>query len=79
MDACHNGDGTRGNSDDIVRIVEDTLKVNSLNARGLYETFEMLKSLFMGDNDKEKIINSKAKPLATTCIYVKLMILEVKY
>ena len=79
IDACHSGDGTRGDEDEVVRGVEDTLVVDSLNARGLYETFEMLKSLFMGDNDKEKIINSKAKPLATTCIYVKLMILEVKY
>ena len=79
IDACHSGDGTRVDEDEVVRGVEDTLVVDSLNARGLYETFEMLKSLFMGDNDKEKIINSKAKPLATTCIYVKLMILEVKY
>ena len=63
IDACHSGDGTRGYDDEVVRGVEDTLVVDSLNARGLYETFEMLKSLFMGDNDKEKIINTKAKPL----------------
>lgn len=64
IDACHSGDGTRGDNDEVVRGVEDTLVVDSLNGRGLYETFEMLKSLFMGDNDKEKIINDKAKPLA---------------
>ena len=62
IDACHSGDGTRGDNDEVVRGVEDTLVVDSLNGRGLYETFEMLKSLFMGDNDKEKIINAKAKP-----------------
>ena len=70
IDACHSGDGTRGEDDDIVRGVEDTLVVDSLNARGLYETFEMLKSLFIGDNDKEKIINSKAKPLAERWITI---------
>ena len=64
IDACHSGDGTRGDNDEVVRGVEDTLVVDSLNGRGLYETFEMLKSLFMGDYDKEKIINDKAKPLA---------------
>lgn len=63
IDACHSGDGTRGDNDEVVRGVEDTLVVDSLNARGLYETFEMVKSLFMGDNDKEKFINDKAKPL----------------
>ena len=52
--ACHSGDGTRGDNDEVVRGVEDTLVVDSLNARGLYETFEMLKSLFMGDYDKKK-------------------------
>lgn len=70
IDACHSGDGTRGDEDVVVRGVEDTLVVDSLNARGLYETFEMLKSLFMGDNDKEKIINSKAKPLAERWITI---------
>ena len=59
IDACHSGDGTRGNNDEVVRGVEDTLVVDSLNARGLYETFEMLKSLFMGDNDKEKSLMLK--------------------
>lgn len=70
IDACHSGDGTRGDEDEVVRGVEDTLVVDSLNARGLYETFEMLKSLFMDDNDKEKIINSKAKPLAERWITI---------
>ena len=50
--------------------MEDTLVVDSLNGRGLYETFEMLKSLFMGDYDKEKIINDKAKPLAERWITI---------
>ena len=70
IDACHSGDGTRGNNDEVVRGVEDTLVVDSQNARGLYETFEMLKSLFMGDYDKEKIINDKAKPLAERWITI---------
>ena len=70
IDACHSGDGTRGDNDEVVRGVEDTLVVDSLNARGLYETFEMLKSLFMGDYDKEKIINDKAKPLAERWITI---------
>lgn len=59
IDACHSGDGTRGDNDEVVRGVEDTLVVDSLNARGLYETFEMLKSLFMGDYDKEKSLTIK--------------------
>ena len=70
IDACHSGDGTRGDEDEVVRGVEDTLVVDSLNARGLYEAFEMLKSLFMGDYDKEKIINDKAKPLAERWITI---------
>ena len=70
IDACHSGDGTRGDDDEIVRGVEDTLVVDSQNARGLYETFEMLKSLFMGDNDKETIINAKAKPWAERWITI---------
>ena len=70
IDACQSGDGTRGDNDEVVRGVEDTLVVDSLNGRGLYETFEMLKSLFMGDYDKEKIINDKAKPLAERWITI---------
>ena len=70
IDACHSGDGTRGEDDEIVRGVEDTLKVDSLNARGLYETFEAIKSFFMGDNGKENIINTKAKPLAERWITI---------
>ena len=63
IDACHSGDGTRGDDDEVVRGVEDTLVVDSLNARGLYEAFEMVRSLVMGDNSRQKIINDKAKPL----------------
>ena len=70
IDACHSGDGTRGDEDEVVRGVEDTLVVDSLNARGIYEAFEMLKFLFMGDYDKEKIINDKAKPLAERWITI---------
>ena len=70
IDACHSGDGTRGDEDEVVRGVEDTLVVDSLNARGLYEAFEMVKSLFMGDNGKEKFINDKAKPLAERWITI---------
>ena len=42
IDACHSGDGTRGDDDEIVRGVEDTLVVDSQYARGLYETFEAI-------------------------------------
>lgn len=70
IDACHSGDGTRGEDDEIVRGVEDTLVVDSQNARGLYETFEAIKSFFMGDNGKGNIINTKAKPLAERWITI---------
>lgn len=70
IDACHSGDGTRGDDDDIVRGVEDTLTVDSMNARGLYETFEAIKSFFMGDNGEENVINHKAKPLAERWITI---------
>ena len=70
IDACHSGDGTRGEDDEIVRGVEDTLMVDSQNARGLYETFEAIKSFFMGDNGKENVINTKAKPLAERWITI---------
>ena len=36
----------------------------------LYETFEAIKSFFMGDNGKENIINTKAKPLAERWITI---------
>lgn len=70
IDACHSGDGTRGEDDEIVRGVEDTLVVDSLNTRGLYETFEAIKSFFMGDKGKENIINTTAKPLAERWITI---------
>ena len=70
IDACHSGDGTRGDDDEIVRGVEDTLVVDSQNARGLYETFEAIKSFFVGDNGKENVINTKAKPLAERWITI---------
>ena len=70
IDACHSGDGTRGEDDEIVRGVEDTLVVDSQNARGLYETFEVIKSFFMGDNGKENVVNTKAKPLAERWITI---------
>ena len=70
IDACHSGDGTRGEDDDIVRGVEDTLVVDSQNARGLYETFEAIKSFFMGNNIRENVINTKAKPLAERWITI---------
>ena len=70
IDACHSGDGTRGDNDDIVRGVEDTLVVDSQNARGLYETFEAIKSFFMGDNCKENVINTKARPLVERWITI---------
>ena len=70
IDACHSGDGTRGDNDDIVRGVEDTLVVDSQNARGLYETFEAIKSFFVGDNGKENVINTKAKPLSERWITI---------
>lgn len=70
IDACHSGDGTRGEDDEIVRGVEDTLVVDSQNARGLYETFEAIKSFFMGDNGKENVVNTKAKPRAERWITI---------
>ena len=70
IDACHSGDGTRGDDDEIVRGVEDTLVVDSQNARGLYETFEAIKSFFVGDIGKENVINTKAKPLAERWITI---------
>lgn len=70
IDACHSGDGTRGDEDEVVRGVEDTLVVDSQNARGLYETLEAIKSFFMGDNGKENIINAKAKPWAERWITI---------
>ena len=70
IDACHSGDGTRGEDDEIVRGVEDTLVVDSQNARGLYETFEAIKSFFMGDNGKESVVNTKAKPRAERWITI---------
>ena len=70
IDACHSGDGTRGDEDEVVRGVEDTLVVDSLNARGLYETFEAIKSFFMVNNARENVINTKAKPLAERWITI---------
>ena len=70
IDACHSGDGTRGEDDEIVRGVEDTFVVDSQNARGLYETFEAIKSFFVGDNGKGNFINTKAKPLAERWITI---------
>lgn len=70
IDACHSGDGTRGEDDEIVRGVEDTLVVDSQNARGLYETFEAIKLFFVGDNGKGNFINTKAKPLAERWITI---------
>ena len=70
IDACHSGDGTRGDDDEIVRGVEDTLVVDSQYARGLYETFEAIKSFFVGDKGKENVINTKAKPLAERWITI---------
>lgn len=70
IDACHSGDGTRSDDDEVVRGVEDTLVVDSLIARGLYEAFEMVRSLVMGDNSRQKIINDKAKPLAERWITI---------
>ena len=71
IDACHSGDGTRGDDgEEVVRGVGDTLVVDSQNVRGLYETFEMIKSFFVDDNGKEKCINNKAKPLAERWITI---------
>ena len=71
IDACHSGDGTRGDDEEeVVRGVGDTLVVDSQNVRGLYETFEMIKLFFVGDNGKEKCINNKAKPLAERWITI---------
>lgn len=63
IDACHSGDGTRGDDDEVVRGVKDTLCVDSGSVRGLYETFLAIKTKFLGDSDKESVLNHKAKPL----------------
>lgn len=73
IDACHSGDATRGaeeEEEEVVRGVEDTLTVDSLNARGLFDTFERMKSLLMGDKGHAKDINHKAKPLAEPWITI---------
>lgn len=72
IDACHSGDATRGAEEDeeVARGVEDTLTVDSLNARGLFDTFERLKSLLMGDKGHAKDIHCKAKPLAERWITI---------
>ncbi len=70
IDACHSGDGTRGGDDDVVRGVEDTLTVDSLNARGLYEIFVAVKSFFVDDKGKEEVTNREAKPLSEPWITV---------
>ena len=70
IDACHSGDGTRGDDDEVVRGVEDTLTVDSPNVRGIYEMFEAAMSSFMEDNDAEMAHNPKAKPLAERWITI---------
>ena len=71
IDACHSGDATRDyGNDEVIRGVEDTLKVDSMNARGLYETFEMVKTWFIGDTGKRKNINHNATPLAERWITI---------
>ena len=56
IDACHSGDGTRGEEDEVVRGVEDI--------------FEAVKSLFVGEESKENVINTKAEPLAERWITI---------
>ena len=70
IDACHSGDGTRGDDDEVVRGVEDTLTVDSPNVRGIYEMFEAAMSSFMENNDTETVQNPKAKPLAEKWITI---------
>lgn len=70
IDACHSGDGTRGDDDEVARGVEDTLTVDSPNVRGIYEMFEAAMSFFMEDNDAEMTHDPKAKPLAERWITI---------
>lgn len=65
VDACHSGDSTRGDDTDdgAVRGVVDTLVVDSMHTRGLYEVFEALWNLFTRKDDTEKTVNPGAKPL----------------
>ncbi len=70
IDACHSGDGTRGDDDEVTRGVEDTLTLDNQNVRGIYEMFEAAMSFFMEDNDAEMVHNPKAKPLAERWITI---------
>ena len=63
IDACHSGDGTRGDDDVVVRGVADTLKVDPPDVRGLYDIYVAVKSAFVGDGGGVKIANPDAKPL----------------
>lgn len=50
IDACHSGDGTRGDNDEVVRGVKDV--------------FEAIKAYFIGEPQKKHVINPNAKPNA---------------
>lgn len=63
IDACHSGDGTRGDEDEVVRGVADTMKVDSPDVRGLYDIYVAVKSAFVGDGGDAKTVNPNAKPL----------------
>lgn len=63
IDACHSGDGTRGDDDEVARGVDDTLKVDSQHVRGLYEAFKTVKALFTDGKYTEKVVNPNARPL----------------
>lgn len=63
IDACHSGDGTRGDDDEVVRGVADTLKVYTPDARGLYDIYVAVKSAFVGEVGDAKMANPNAKPL----------------
>lgn len=69
IDACHSGDGTRGDDSEVVRGVEDTLVVDSQYVRGLEEALESVESIRGGDS-MERVVNPKAKPLAERWITI---------
>lgn len=63
IDACHSGGGTRGDDDEVVRGVADTLKVDTSDVRGLYDVYVTVKSAFVGNGSDAKAANPDVKPL----------------
>lgn len=63
IDACHSGDGTRTNEEEVVRGVTDTFKVTGEQVRGWVETLEWMKTTLKAYRNHEAVVNPKAVPL----------------